>query len=47
MHDGHHANPAADRRYAVEATRLLVPALRGRGYDFGRLCEPALGHVAR
>ena len=41
MHDGHHVNPVADRRYAVEATRQLVPALRQRGYDFGRLCAPS------
>ena len=40
MHDGHHVNPAADRQYAIEATRELVPALRQRGYQFGRLCEP-------
>jgi peptidoglycan/xylan/chitin deacetylase (PgdA/CDA1 family) len=38
MHDGHHVNPAADRRYAVEATRQLVPALKQRGYTFGKLC---------
>ena len=38
MHDGHHVDPAADRRYAVEATRDLIPALRKRGYEFGRLC---------
>lgn len=38
MHDGHHENPSADRRYAVEATRQLVPALRGRGFEFGVLC---------
>ena len=38
MHDGHHVDPAADRRYAIEATRQLVPALRQRGYEFGRLC---------
>jgi len=38
MHDGHHVNPGADRRYAVEATRLLVPALRARGYRFDALC---------
>jgi peptidoglycan/xylan/chitin deacetylase (PgdA/CDA1 family) len=37
MHDGHHADPLADRRYAVEATALLVPALRARGLGFGRL----------
>lgn len=40
MHDGHHVNPAADRRYAVEATRLLLPALKARGYHFGALCAP-------
>jgi peptidoglycan/xylan/chitin deacetylase (PgdA/CDA1 family) len=39
MHDGHHVNPGADRRYAVEATRLLVPALRARGYRFDALCS--------
>jgi chitooligosaccharide deacetylase len=31
MHDGHHIDPQADRRYAVEATAQLVPALRARG----------------
>jgi peptidoglycan/xylan/chitin deacetylase (PgdA/CDA1 family) len=40
MHDGHHENPAADRRYAIEATRQLVPELRAQGYRFGVLCEP-------
>ena len=38
MHDGHHVDPRADRRYAVEATRQLIPALRLRGYRFGTLC---------
>lgn len=38
MHDGHHVNPAADRRYAVEATRQLVPAIKARGFGFGVLC---------
>ena len=41
LHDGHHVDPAPDRRYAVEATRQLVPALKQRGYGFGRLCAPA------
>lgn len=41
MHDGHHVDPRADRRHAVEATRRLVPALRDRGFNFGRLCERA------
>lgn len=38
MHDGHHENPRADRRYAVEAAALLVPALRARGFRFGTVC---------
>jgi peptidoglycan-N-acetylglucosamine deacetylase len=41
MHDGHHVNPAADRTYAVEATRQLIPALTERGFGFGRLCQPS------
>jgi peptidoglycan/xylan/chitin deacetylase (PgdA/CDA1 family) len=39
MHDGHHVDPRPDRRYAVEATRQLIPALRLRGYRFGTLCD--------
>jgi peptidoglycan-N-acetylglucosamine deacetylase len=39
MHDGHHANPAADRRYAVEATREIVDTLQGQGFRFDSLCE--------
>jgi peptidoglycan/xylan/chitin deacetylase (PgdA/CDA1 family) len=38
IHDGHHANPRADRRHAAEAVRLLGPALRARGLSFDRLC---------
>ncbi len=38
MHDGHHVNPRADRRYAVEAAALMIPALRARGFGFGTLC---------
>ena len=38
MHDGHHVNPAVDRRYAVEATRQLIPALRAKGFAFAPLC---------
>ncbi len=40
MHDGHHQNPAADRQYAIEATRQLVPELKARGYRFAGLCDP-------
>lgn len=37
MHDGHHRDPRADRRYAVEATALLIPALRARSLRVDRL----------
>jgi chitooligosaccharide deacetylase len=40
MHDGHHANPRADRRYAVEAVSHLVPALQRKGFKFATLCQP-------
>jgi peptidoglycan/xylan/chitin deacetylase (PgdA/CDA1 family) len=39
IHDGHHKNPAADRRYAAEAVRRLVPALQTRGFVFEALCR--------
>ena len=39
IHDGHHKNPRADRRRAAEIVALLVPALRSRGFSFGRLCD--------
>lgn len=38
IHDGHHVDPRADRAYAVEATGQLIPALRARGFAFGRVC---------
>jgi peptidoglycan/xylan/chitin deacetylase (PgdA/CDA1 family) len=40
MHDGHHVNPRADRRYTVETIRQLVPALRAKGFEFGAMCDP-------
>jgi len=40
MHDGHHVNPRAERGYAVEATRLLVPVQKAKGWKFERLCDP-------
>jgi chitooligosaccharide deacetylase len=40
MHDGHHVEPRADRRYAVEATKLLIPAVETKGWRFGSLCDP-------
>jgi peptidoglycan-N-acetylglucosamine deacetylase len=39
IHDGHHANPSADRQHAAETVRQLVPRLRARGFTFERLCE--------
>ncbi len=38
IHDGHHQDPRADRRYAVEAIAKLVPALRDKGFTFGTIC---------
>ena len=38
IHDGHHENPRADRRYAVETVDALIPELRARGFTFGRVC---------
>jgi len=39
IHDGHHKDPRADRRHAPETVRLLGPALRARGFGFGKLCD--------
>ena len=38
LHDGHHEDPAADRRHAVEAVDLLIPKVRARGLGFGTIC---------
>ncbi len=38
IHDGHHENPRADRRYAVETIEQLVPELRAKGFEFGTIC---------
>ena len=38
IHDGHHKDPRADRRYAVETVDRLIPALRKRGFAFGTIC---------
>ena len=40
IHDGHHRDPRKDRRHAGGAVRLLVPALRARGFTFAALCDP-------
>jgi chitooligosaccharide deacetylase len=39
IHDGHHVDPRADRRYAVDVARQLIPALRQKGYQFGTICR--------
>ena len=38
IHDGHHEDPRADRRYAIDVTDALVPELRKKGYAFGTIC---------
>jgi peptidoglycan-N-acetylglucosamine deacetylase len=38
IHDGHHKDPRADRRYGVETVNRLIPELKGRGFEFGRIC---------
>ena len=38
IHDGHHKDPRADRRYAVETVDRLIPELKARGFQFGRIC---------
>ena len=38
IHDGHHKDPRADRRYAVATVDRLIPALRARGFQFGTIC---------
>jgi peptidoglycan-N-acetylglucosamine deacetylase len=43
IHDGHHRNPRADRRYALEATRRIVDGLRAKGYNFATFCEGGSG----
>jgi len=39
IHDGHHVNPRADRRYAIEVTNALIPELRTNGYSFATICD--------
>ncbi len=38
IHDGHHVDPMADRRYAIETVDRLIPDLRARGFSFGTIC---------
>jgi peptidoglycan/xylan/chitin deacetylase (PgdA/CDA1 family) len=39
MHDGDDKDPRPDRHHTIEATRALIPRLRGRGFTFARLCD--------
>jgi peptidoglycan/xylan/chitin deacetylase (PgdA/CDA1 family) len=38
IHDGHHVDPGADRRYAIETVDALIPRLREKGFRFGTIC---------
>ena len=38
IHDGHHVDPRADRRYAIDVTKALIPELRKKGFEFGTIC---------
>jgi peptidoglycan/xylan/chitin deacetylase (PgdA/CDA1 family) len=38
MHDGHHKNPRADRRYTIETVDRLIPKLKEKGLVFGTIC---------
>jgi peptidoglycan-N-acetylglucosamine deacetylase len=38
IHDGHHQDARADRRYAVDTVDRLVPELATRGFRFGTIC---------
>ena len=38
IHDGHHKDPRADRRYAAEVIDRVVPELRAKGFEFGTVC---------
>jgi peptidoglycan/xylan/chitin deacetylase (PgdA/CDA1 family) len=38
IHDGHHKDSRADRRYAIETVDRLIPELRARGLQFGIIC---------
>jgi peptidoglycan-N-acetylglucosamine deacetylase len=38
IHDGHHEDPRADRRYAVDTVDRVIPELKARGFQFGTIC---------
>ena len=39
LHDGHHKNPRADRRYTIETVDRLIPSLRAKGLEFRTICD--------
>jgi peptidoglycan/xylan/chitin deacetylase (PgdA/CDA1 family) len=39
MHDGHHKNPRADRRYTIETVDRLIPRLKEKGLAFRTICS--------
>ena len=47
LHDGHHVNPAADRRYTIAVVEQLIPRLRSRGLQFGTVCDGAAPAASR
>jgi peptidoglycan/xylan/chitin deacetylase (PgdA/CDA1 family) len=38
MHDGDESAPDAPQPQTIDASELLIPALRGRGFTFGTIC---------
>ena len=38
IHDGHHVDPRANRQYAIDTVEALIPQLRAKGFQFGRIC---------
>jgi peptidoglycan/xylan/chitin deacetylase (PgdA/CDA1 family) len=38
IHDGHHEDPRADRRYAAATVDALIPELKEKGFQFGTIC---------
>ena len=47
IHDGHHKDPRADRRYAADAIDRLVPELKARGFQFGTICPSIASPLTR
>ena len=39
LHDGDEAAPFKDQRHTVDAVSRLIPDLRAKGFEFGRICD--------